>query len=172
MDNGVNHILNVTGVLKNFCIAKKIVASELKKIKKLAKDSCSSSDDYTELLKREILKYTDDYVKRNKIPGLITSSDNGLKSFNIKDKKYIKIYKEAAQVAKRLLNGRNLSEKELTFFIMSLVGALNLTQEDFNNFNKEIKESADFEESESWGGFGEYNSDDDDDDDDGPEQNA
>ena len=171
MDNGVNHILNVTGVLKNFGIAKKIAASELRKIKKRAKDACSSSDDYTELLKSEILKYTDDYVKRNKIPGLITSKGDGLKNFNIKDKAYAKIYNEAAKMAKGLLAGRTLSKKELTFFIMSLVGALELTQEDFNAFNKEIKESADFEESDEsdeWGGFGEYGSD----DDDGPEQNA
>lgn len=169
MDNGVNHILNVAGVLKNFGIAKKISAAELKKIKKRAKDDSLSSDEYVDLLKREILKYTDDYVKRNKIPGLITKNKTGIKNFNIKDPKYIKIYKEAVFVAKKLIEGKNLSKKELTFFIMSLVGALDLSQEDFNRFNKEIRDNLEGDDEDDhdghdgeWGGFGEYNSDDDD----------
>lgn len=170
MDNGINHILNVAGVLKNFGIAKKIGSVELKKIKKRAADASTSSDEYTNLLKLEIIKYTDDYIKKNKIPGLITRDKSGLKNFSIKDPAYIKLYKEAAIVASKLVTGKNLSKKELTFFIMSLVGALNLTQDDFTNFNKEIRSNPDFEEDGKWGGFGEYSSDDDDDDDD--EQNA
>jgi len=168
MDKGINHILNVEGILKNFSIAKKISSSELREIKSLASKSCSSKEDYVELLKREIIRYTDSYVKKNKIPGLIIKKKDGLKNFTIKDPVYIKLYKEAALLAKNLTNGRNLRKQELIFLIMSLVGALGLTQDDFNKFNREINRNPDFEESEKWGGFGEFDvgSDDDDDDDD------
>lgn len=166
MDKGINHILNVEGILKNFSIAKKISSSELRSIKALASKSCASKEDYLELLKREIIRYTDDYVKKNKIPGLIIKKKDGLKNFTIKDPAYIKLYKEAAILAKNLTKNRNMEKRELIFLIMSLVGALGLTQEDFNKFNREINRNPDFEENEKWGGFGEFDVDDDEDDDD------
>jgi phosphopantothenoylcysteine synthetase/decarboxylase len=119
-----------------------------------------------ELLKREIIRYTDDYVKKNKIPGLIVKKKDGLKNFTIKDPVYIKLYKEASLLAKNLTKGRNLEKRELIFLIMSLVGALELTQDDFNKFNREINKNPGVEETEKWGGFGEFDVDDDDDDDD------
>ena len=167
MDKGINHILNVEGILKNFSIAKKISSSELRSIKELASKNCASKEDYVELLKAEIIRYTDEYVKKNKIPGLIINKKDGLKNFTIKDPVYIKLYKEAALLAKNLTNNRKLEKRELIFLIMSLVGSLGLTQDDFNKFNKEINRSKDFEENEKWGGFGEFDVDEDDDDDDG-----
>ena len=170
MDKGINHILNVEGILKNFSIAKKISSSEMREIKSLASKECASKEDYVELLKREIIRYTDDYVKKNKIPGLIINKKNGLKNFTIKDPKYINLYKEAAVLAKNLTKGRNLDKNELIFLIMSLVGVLDLTQDDFNKFNREINKNPGVEEKESWGGFGEFDVDVDDDegdDDDG-----
>lgn len=166
MDKGINHILNVDGILKNFNIAKKINSSELKSIKEFASKNCASKEDYLELLKKEIIRYTDEYVKKHKIPGLIIKKKDGLKNFTIKDPTYLKLYREAALLAKSLTNNRNLEKRELIFLIMSLVGALGLTQEDFNKFNKEINRSKDFEENEKWGGFGEFDVDDDNDDND------
>jgi hypothetical protein len=166
MDNGINHILNVEGILKNFSIAKKISSVELREIKSKASKECASKEDYMELLKREIIRYTDDYVKKNKIPGLIVKKKDGLKNFTIKDPVYIKLYKEASLLAKNLTKGRNLEKRELIFLIMSLVGALELTQDDFNKFNREINKNPGVEETEKWGGFGEFDVDDDDDDDD------
>lgn len=166
MDKGINHILNVNGILKNFNIAKKISPAELKRIKESALKHCVSKEDYVELLKNEIIRYTDEYVKKNKIPGLIVNKTDGLKNFTIKDPAYIKLYKEAAVIAKTLTHNRNLEKRELIFLIMALVGVLGLNQEDFNKFNSEINRSVDFEENEKWGGFGEFDVDDDDDDED------
>lgn len=166
MDNGINHILNVAGILKNFSIAKKITPSELLKIKKRAKDKCTSSDDYTEILKQEILSYTDDYIKHNKIPGLIVNKKNGLKSFKLKDPAFIKLYKEAAKAVKQLDPDKALSKREMIFFIMSLVGIMELSQSDFNKFNKEVNLNSGLEEDDSedddddsdeWGSFGDFN---------------
>lgn len=168
MDNGINHILNVEGILKNFSIAKKITSSELRKIKERASKECSSQDDYEDLLKQEILRYTDEYVKKNKIPGLIVNKKDGVKQFTIKDPKYLRLYKEAALLVKGISNKKNLDKRELVFLIMSMVGMLNLNQSDFDTFNRELNRNPDFEEESSWqDGFSGFDEDSDDDEDDG-----
>jgi hypothetical protein len=153
MDRNIDHIINVEGILKNFSIAKKISASELRRIRKNAAKESTSQEEYTELLRREILRYTDEYVKKNKIPGIIIKKRNGLKSFNIKDPEHLKLYKEAALLAKDIIKNKALDKNKLIFFIMSLIGVLNLNQDDFNKFSAEMNKNPDFEEDEPWDGF-------------------
>ncbi len=166
MDKGVNHILNVTGILKNFSIAKKITATELKEIKKRVSEDSANSYDYESSLKQEILRYTDNYIKKNKIPGLIINKKSGLKNFKIKNPKYARLYKEASLFARSLKLDKKLSKKELIFFIISVIGYLELNQSDFENFNKELNYNPDFEENDNGDDEGGYDDDDDDDDDD------
>ncbi len=157
MDKDINHILNVTGILKNFSITKKITRSELSEIKKRISNVSTDSHDYSELLKREILRYTDSYVKKNKIPGLIVNN-----SPVIRDKKYISLYKEAASLARSLKLDKKLNDKELIFFILSIVSYLQLTRSNFEKFSKELEHYTDFDEIDS----DEHNDDDDEYDDD------
>lgn len=58
-----------------------------------------------------------------------------------------------------------MSKKELIFFIISVIGYLELNQSDFENFNKELNYNPDFEENDNSDADG-YDEDDDDDDDD------
>ena len=167
MDKDINHILNVTGILKNFSITKKITRSELSEIKKRISNVSTDSQDYSELLKREILRYTDSYVKKNKIPGLIVNNPSV-----VRNKKYISLYKEAASIARSLKLDKKLSDKELIFFILSIVSYLQLTRSDFEKFRKELEHYTDFDEINSDEHNDEHNDeyddeyDDDDDDDD------
>ena len=170
MDNNINHILNVTGILRNFSIVKRISPSELNKIKKRVSSTSISSEEYNRLLKLEIIKYTDEYVKKNQIPGLIINHLGGLKKFTMRNTEYMSIYKDAIEISRNLKDVKKLNKAELLFFIVSMICYLGLSEKDFKDFNAGIQEKS--KESFDNGNYDdeeyddeEYDDDDDDDDD-------
>ena len=173
--NEIDHILNVANILKNFSISKKITASELKKIKSRVTKSSKTAEEYSELLRREIINYTDEYIKKNKIPGLIfPKPKSGIKRFKLKGKKFKKLYEAAIRLGENLKETESLSKDQIIFFIVAMIGYLELTEQDFSDFNKKLNLSEDIEED---GYLSDYNKaaddadDADDDDDDGDDIN-
>jgi len=149
MDDGINHILNTNGILKNFSISKCISAKELSIIKKQVESECSDKDDFNKLLNEKLIQYTDEYIKKNRIPGLIINKKTGIKNFKIKNKNFMKLYRESVFNAQKLTLEKKLNKEELLFYIISMIGYLGLTQQDFAQFSKDLSESPDFEEDEN-----------------------
>lgn len=163
MDEGVDHILNREGILKNFSISKKITSSEMKKIKATFFKNRSSGEDYSEELRDEIIKYTDSYIKKNKIPGMIIDKkrksgesgeiDRQFSKLSIKDPKLIALYREVQSIVSQLKKiNPNMTKREMVFFCMSLIGCFDINQQDFESFRREMLGDED-DDSSSWGNF-------------------
>jgi hypothetical protein len=151
------HILTVMGILDIFNISKKLSNDEIVRLKKKLLPECSTRFEMYEMLKDEIIDETNEYIKSHYIPGLLvnpildkskqeSTSHIDKKKINIKNERFLKIKHDASQFAMLLQNNKKFSKDELLFFIISLVNALELTEEDFDNFNKRVRDGDDFEE--------------------------
>jgi hypothetical protein len=159
----IDHILNTSGILKNFGISKRITSSEISEIKRKIPKKTYSKEEYDELLRNEMLKYTNEYLRKNKIPGLILNKS--IRRFKIKNKKYKKIYRDVIKLAESLKQIEQFTKKETIFYIVSLIGYLGLTESDFAEFNKNLTISNDdVEEYKNEGDLDEESDDYDDDD--------
>ena len=144
----VDHILNSTGILKNFSISKSISKKELDKLKKEVSEISENPSEFDVLLKEYILTYADEYIKRHKVPGLIFKDPpQTTKKFKVKNNKLLSLYKEAVVHSEKLKLEKKLSKYEIIFYILSMVGHLKLSQTDFEKFNEELTNNEDFDPS-------------------------
>lgn len=145
METGINHLLNTMGILKNFCISKTISTSEIEKIKRNIKDEISSKEEYNEILKQEIVKYTTEYIKKNRIPGLVYKNNSFSKSNNS-----LSIYKDALDICNILKSEKKYSNNDVILLISQLINILKINIKDINKLNGNQNNNDDFDEDDPY----------------------
>jgi ABC-type cobalt transport system substrate-binding protein len=131
------HILQKTGVLKTFTVAKIVNNKDIDDLKALIKIVASNAAEYKKMLKEEMDKISNLHDENNPIPGIIyTNSENEIKKL---------LFSIASKFCKGIKT-QNFSKRELTLLISAIVNDLGLTQEDFVNLKEELENGDDGED--------------------------
>jgi septal ring factor EnvC (AmiA/AmiB activator) len=125
------HVLQKTGVLKTFTVAKIVKKKDIEDLKKLIKEIASDENEYKTLLEEELSKISNMHDKANPIPGIIYKTEDSDKRQTI-----LALTKKISKSLKK----NNFSKKELAFLISAIITELELTQEDFVNLKNELEE--------------------------------
>lgn len=118
------HILQKTGVLKNFSIAKIVPMVELENLKLEIKKKTSNEEEFNKAFQKKIAEYSNMHDPKNPIPGIIYMNDD--------EKKRIIYAKYAKEWAKKVKSD-GPSRKDLANLIKMMIAELGLTKEDFVN---------------------------------------
>lgn len=142
------HILNETGVLASFSVAKKITEEDIQKYFSKQKKSGKTVHQINNMLQDQISKDIQDAILNNKIPGLISSQEL-VKQLAL-DQTIVDKMPELNRLV--MIITHKLAEKKydkmsLCYFINSLVNLLNLTERDFENFHQQSGNDLDDEDS-------------------------
>ena len=131
------HILQKTGVLKTFTVAKIVKKRDIDELKALVKSVASDAAEYKKMLKEEMSKISDMHNQRNPIPGIIyPTPENDIKKLLVAiTTKFCKGIKT-----------QKFSKRELAFLISAIINELGLTQEDFITLKKELENQIDDDE--------------------------
>lgn len=121
-DNSFSHVLQKTGILKNFSIAKVVPTDEIEQIKLEIKKKSKSEEEFKKLFQQKIAEYSDMHDPKNPIPGIIYLEDD--------ERRRIAYVKYAKEWSKKI-KGEKVPKKELAFLIKLMINELGLTKEDF-----------------------------------------
>lgn len=129
------HILIKSGVLASFSISKKISEKELNGLLKIAKKNGKSEEQIIEELKDKIMREIIDASKQGSIPGLLLEKVNGAK---IEIQSIETLNSLIESIAKKFKKN-NLDKMSLCYFINGLLKNLEMTEEDFEEFHRRIR---------------------------------
>lgn len=129
-----SHILQKTGVLRNFTVAKVVKKEELDGLKQLIRDITTSDSEYQEILREEMKKISNMHDKNNPVPGIIYGSAE-------EDKKEMLV--EMASNLHANLKKYKLSSSELAFLVTAIITQLGLTKDDFENLRDKLMDGDD-----------------------------
>jgi hypothetical protein len=127
-DESYSHILQKTGVLRNFSVTKVIAKKDIDALKQLIREVAKDEDEYKTLLASELAMVYNVNDKKNPVPGIIHP--------NHKTQIMQAILAQAKDISVRFKKS-NLSEKGYCFLIGAIVKELGLTQETFNNIDED-----------------------------------
>lgn len=133
------HILQKTGVLKTFTVAKIVNKQEIEDLKNLIKSIASDKQEYDTMLSEELAKISNMHDKTNPIPGIIYSEEDMTKR-----KTLFAITKKFSQNIKQ----QKFEKKDLAFLLSAIINELGLTQEDFQNLKEELDSNYNNEETD------------------------
>lgn len=133
------HILQKTGILKNFTVAKVVKKQDIEDLKNLIKSVAADEAEYKQMLAEELAKISNMHDKSNPIPGIIYSP-----SELEKRKALFAITTKFSENIKK----QDFSKRELAFLISAIISELGLTQEDFQNLKEELENDDDGDEDE------------------------
>lgn len=119
-----SHILQKSGLLKNFSIAKVVPTKSIADLKKMIREKTSTEREYKKVLAEEMKRIGNMHDSDNPIPGILYEEYTSGP----------KIVKMVIGHGKKL-KAENLTKNELCFYIMSLINAMGLTRKDFQNVN-------------------------------------
>jgi hypothetical protein len=131
--NQYSHVLQKTGILKNFTVAKIVKKREIDDLKKLIKKVAASEEEYKTILNEEMHKISNMHDQKNPIPGIIYGQSTPPSS----DTTNSIIY----NITKRFcasLKHQNFTDKELAFLVTAIINELGLTKEDFLSLRDEL----------------------------------
>ena len=132
------HVLQKTGVLKTFTVAKIVKKKDIEELKKLIREIASDENEYKALLEEELLKISNMHDKGNPIPGIIYKTEDPDKRQTM-----LALTKKISKSLKK----NNFGKKELAFLISAIITELELTQEDFITLRNDLdEETKDFED--------------------------
>lgn len=132
-----SHILQKTGVLKTFTVAKIVKKQDIDELKALIKSVASDEKEYKKILSEEMSKISNMHDKSNPIPGIIYPTEET-------DKKKL-LFSITAKFCKGIKT-QKFSKRELSFLISAIINELGLTQEDFANLKEELENQIDYDE--------------------------
>jgi hypothetical protein len=135
------HILQKTGVLKSFTVAKIVNKEEIEDLKKLIKSVAVDDDEYKTMLAEELAKISNMHDKSNPIPGIIYGTEE-----MVKKKMIFSITTKFAENIKQ----QKFERKDLAFLMSAIINELGLTQEDFVNLKEELEDDGDDEETDEY----------------------
>ena len=133
------HILQKTGILKTFTVAKIVKKKDIDDLKALIKSIASDESEYKEMLAEEIAKMSDLHDNKNPIPGIIyREQENDIKKLLITiTTKFCKGIKS-----------QKFNKRDLAFLISAIINELDLTQEDFVKLKEELESQIDDDDDE------------------------
>lgn len=132
------HILNQTGVLASFSVAKKITEEDMDKYFTKQQKLGKTEEQMSEMLQDKIIGDIQEAILNNKIPGLISSQ--GMDQSVID--KMPEINRLVMIIVQKLAE-KKYDKMSLCYFINSVVNMLNLTERDFERFHREADEDED-----------------------------
>lgn len=141
------HILTQMGILTSFSLSKKITEKELADMMHQEKNKGKSEEEIVSIMGDKIMGEIMDAVRKGQIPGVIINQGNK----PIISVKNVEELNRLVMVLAGKLKGKKYDKLSLCYFINYLVHAMGLSEEDFEEFHRRMKEA---------------NGDDDDDDDD------
>ncbi len=75
-DIAFSHVLQKTGILKNFSIAKVVPTLELEQLKLEIKKKTKNDEEFKKMFQQKIAEYSDMHDPKNPIPGIIYLDDD------------------------------------------------------------------------------------------------
>jgi hypothetical protein len=121
-----SHILQKTGVLKNFTIAKVVPSVKIEKIKEAALKKAKTEDEFNSIMIQAMKKIGDMHNQNNPIPGIIYERTH-------KDDKIENLSKEHI----RFLKSKNFTKNELCRYLLMIIHSLKLGHKDFEDANSD-----------------------------------
>jgi len=134
------HLISEKGILVSFTVAKKIPSRKIESLQNKIKKTIKKGENEEELLKKEITKQTQKTLNVAEIPGIILSKNQYEGEINS-----LGIFKDESRVMMLNLFGMNIAKKlitqkykreEICFIIITILGTLGLTDQDFKDFHK------------------------------------
>ena len=129
------HLLSKHGILVNFDIAKKIKSTQLKAIRKKLESKYLKPKILEKKINDEIKLKTEEFLKKNKVPGLIDRHEIDPQKIQINKKIQILILNLANKVVDRC-RYYNFTKEHIIFFIHATLHLLKITNEDMQKFKK------------------------------------
>ena len=149
------HILNQTGVMSSFSVAKRISEREINRYYVRQRKTGKKDPEIGRMLKQKILGDIQTAFTNNEIPGLLTPEELA-ESLGL-DKNIIKNMPELNRLIAAILHKlteKNYDKMSMCYFINAIVNTLDLSEEDFNKFHEQSGGGEDGDESEPEdGGF-------------------
>lgn len=131
------HILQKTGILRAFTVAKVVHRKDIEELKRIIKGVTDDEEEYNRLLTEELARISNMHSKDNPIPGIIYASneaDTRMKMINL-----------AAQKFANSLIKQEMDKSEMALLISLIISKLDLDQEDFK---KLAEDQSEFDEDE------------------------
>lgn len=150
--NDLDHLIAKHGVMSSFSIARKISKNEFKLMHQKIKKNCKTKKEFDLLLKKEILKKTNESINLGKIPGLVVpyqekkNVDKKLSKLFLSDTKrtaLLSIF--GASIVEKVIH-KKLKKDEMCFLVLTIVNLLKLSDYDFKSFHQKNEESIDDED--------------------------
>lgn len=142
-----NHILAKEGILTTFSIAKKVSAKDIKRLRNKLKSNKEDAEKFQDLLKKAVIKETQQILQTQNIPGLII---NGTE--DVEEQKKIMELTYFASIISKKLSDKKISKYHSCYIINAIVNMLGLTGEDFDEFHRKFskfKNGTDEDDTES-----------------------
>lgn len=152
--NNLNHLIAKHGIMSSFSIARRISKNEFKSMTQKIKKNCKNKKEFDLLLKKEIIKKTNESISLGKIPGLVvphqeknTIGKKPKKFFLDDDKRTALLSIFGATIVERIID-RKLNKDEMCFLILTIVNLLKLSDHDFKLFHQKNESLDDLEDGE------------------------
>jgi len=129
-----SHVLQKTGVLKNFSIAKIVPLVEIEKIKKEIKEKSKSEADFSLAFQKKLAAYQNMHDPKNPIPGIIYLDNE--------EKKQVTCKKYAKEMARKIKIDHP-KKQDLALLIKIMIMELGLTKDDFQEDTPEENSDGD-----------------------------
>jgi len=127
-----SHVLQKTGVLKNFSIAKVVPTIELENIKLEIRKKAKNEEDFKRMFEKKLAEFGNMHDPKNPIPGIIYLKDS--------EKQAAAYTRMTKELINKIKSG-NPSKKTLAFLIKLMITEFGLTKEDFvDNQDSELDE--------------------------------
>ena len=122
--------------------SRKISKNEFKTLTQKIKKTCKSKKEFDLLLKKEIIKKTNESISLGKIPGLVVPHQEKIqdvkkpkKYFLDDDKKTALLSIFGATIVEKVIQ-KKLTKDEMCFLILTIVNLLKLSDHDFKMFHQ------------------------------------
>lgn len=137
-ETGCTHVLQTTGILKNFSVAKLVTAQELRDLKSMLRDIAESDAEYEEMLKEEMDKLANFGGANDPIPGIIFFNDSA----------QLTRMGPALDSISAAVRKLNLSKENLGLFILALMDEVGIEQADLDDIYEANGEGPDDDDME------------------------
>ncbi len=137
MEEHPMHILTKAGVLASFSISKKITEQEIDAMMNLAKSKGKSEDDVVNMVKNKIMQEIMDATHTGTLPGILSEPAKP----PLLPIQSIESLNRMVMVLTQKLKEKKFNKLSLCYFINYLVGSLHLTEEDFEDFHRRLRDA-------------------------------
>jgi len=131
------HILTQSGILASFSVSKKITEKEIDAMMEVAKTSGKNEEEVMALITHKVMKEIIDATNKGDLPGIIL--ENVRKP--LLPIQSIESLNRMVEVLSQKMKQKKFDKRSLCYFINYLVGSLGLSEEDFEEFHRRMREA-------------------------------